>query len=200
MNNAINQNITFKDVANKSSLNEGTCSVDNCNGWGTHYSLVNLNGINVLIQFCKKHADEVENILSTSMSQQQYYGGLCAEESCKNPITRVGVMEVNGFSTLIPACEIHAKQIENVLLNGNEILKIPTFKCIPRDDFGDGMMFFCPYCQEWHKHGEGDGQRIAHCNREDSPLKETGYFIELIPYDELMEIREAIDSYLEFER
>ncbi|WP_319506913.1 hypothetical protein [uncultured Methanolobus sp.] len=36
-------------------------------------------------------------------------------------------------------------------------------------------------------------------NRKTSPLGKTGYFIELMPYDELVDVKEAIELYLEFE-
>lgn len=199
MNTKINQNITFTNVENKNSINGGTCSVDNCSGWGTHYDSINLNGTVIFISFCKKHADDVKHILSTTMSQYPYFDGVCGEECCENSTTKAGIIEIDGLSVTVHVCDYHASQIGNVLLDGEEVIQIPTFKCIPRDDFENGMMFFCPYCQEFHKHGEGDGQRIAHCSRKDSPLIKTGYFIKLMQYNELLELKESIDSYLEFE-
>ncbi|WP_407282857.1 hypothetical protein V7O61_02435 [Methanolobus sp. WCC1] len=199
MNEMIKQNITFKHIKDKDSINDGICSVVNCNGWGTHDALVKVNGTNLFISFCKKHADEVENTLVTSMCQHPYFDGVCAEESCEKPITRVGMIEINNLFISINVCENHAKHIGNIILNGEEVIKIPTFKCIPRIDFEGGMMFFCPHCQEWHKHSQKNGHRVAHCSRDESPLKKTGYIIEMMPYDELIEVKEAIDLYLEFE-
>lgn len=42
---------------------------------------------------------------------------------------------------------------------------------------------WCPFCVDWHHHGAKDGHpamfghRVAHCHRDDSPLRETGYYI-----------------------
>lgn len=197
MNNKICQDIFFQDIGYKDSTNSGTCSVNNCSSWGAHYAFIDLNDSKVFIPFCKKHADELEKHLYTSMSKHSYSDGFCAEEHCSNPVTKTGTIEVNGLSISINVCEIHGKQIGNVLFKDNEVIKIPTFKCIPRIDFEDGMMFFCPYCQKWHKHAEGNGHRVAHCDSQDSPLIKTGYYIELMQYDEIVEVREVIDLYFE---
>lgn len=199
MNNTIKQDITFKDITSKDSFNDGACSMENCNEWSTHYALVNLNGTKVFIPFCKKHAYDIENDLYTGSILNPNADGMCAEEHCDNLITKVDVLEINGISISIPACEVHARHIGNVLLRDGEISKIPTFKCIPQADFEAGMMFYCPHCHEWHKHVERNGHRIAHCSREDSPLTKTGYIIEMMPYEELVDVKETIELYLDFE-
>lgn len=41
-----------------------------------------------------------------------------------------------------------------------------------------GLEVKCPYCQETHKHGAGEGHRMAHCCKEvGSPYLETGYVL-----------------------
>lgn len=42
--------------------------------------------------------------------------------------------------------------------------------------YGKGLKFWCPFCRNWHHHGEGLGHRVAHCGK-DTPFKETGYFL-----------------------
>jgi len=75
--------------------------------------------------------------------------------------------------------------------------KIPVIKCLPRPDFQGGMMFWCPFCRKYHRHGRGDGHRAAHCTNPDSPYNETGYIIRMMSKKELRDIRKAIDEYLE---
>lgn len=45
---------------------------------------------------------------------------------------------------------------------------------------------WCPYCAKWHNHSWDAGSnrravahRVAHCFKEDSPFKQTGYFIRI---------------------
>lgn len=53
--------------------------------------------------------------------------------------------------------------------------------------------FFCPYCKCIHTHGNIDGHRIAHCTKDDSPFKKTGY---VIVTEEFMEcIHHFIESH-----
>lgn len=68
-------------------------------------------------------------------------------------------------------------------------------KCIPRPDFPQGMMFYCPFCEKWHLHGIGNGYRSPHCNQK-SPLYERDYYIKMASKKELKEIRDAINAYL----
>lgn len=75
--------------------------------------------------------------------------------------------------------------------------KIPVIKCLPRPDFPEGMMFYCPFCQNWHSHGIGNGPRAAHCTVPESPFYEHGYFIKMLPKAELRKIAKAIKRYLE---
>jgi hypothetical protein len=39
---------------------------------------------------------------------------------------------------------------------------------------GRQLQFYCPHCRDWHRHGLGDGYRIAHCHKRDSPLLARG--------------------------
>ncbi len=59
----------------------------------------------------------------------------------------------------------------------------PTFKCrVIWAEYGGFRLpqyeFDCPYCKRPHRHGALDGHRVAHCNSPDSPLRETGYWLE----------------------
>ena len=74
--------------------------------------------------------------------------------------------------------------------------KIPVIKCLPRDDFPDGLMFWCPFCEDWHRHGKGDGHRVAHCTVSNSPFNQTGYELRMMSKKELRDIRKAIDDHL----
>jgi len=72
---------------------------------------------------------------------------------------------------------------------------IPTLK-----GYTDGKQIhvWCPFCREWHHHGEGSsatiykGHRVAHCHSEDSPLRQTGYYVESFNIDELEAIAEPL--------
>jgi len=70
-----------------------------------------------------------------------------------------------------------------------------TIKCLPRDDFEGGMMFWCPYCKTWHRHGRGDSHRVAHCTEKSSPYKEEGYIIKMMTKRELKNVQKAIEMY-----
>jgi hypothetical protein len=59
--------------------------------------------------------------------------------------------------------------------------KIPVIKCLPRPDFPEGMMFWCPFCNRWHMHGIGNGPRVSHCFNPDSPHYHSEYKIQMIP-------------------
>jgi hypothetical protein len=59
------------------------------------------------------------------------------------------------------------------------------------------MMFQCPFCKTWHLHGIGNGPRVDHCTNPESPFKQHGYFIKMLPKAELREIMLAIRDYLE---
>ncbi|MBT4110750.1 hypothetical protein HOE37_02765 [Candidatus Woesearchaeota archaeon] len=57
--------------------------------------------------------------------------------------------------------------------------EIPVFECVKRKDFLGGLQFFCPFCKALHKHGMGEGHRIAHCFDQRSPYTRTGYILKL---------------------
>lgn len=72
---------------------------------------------------------------------------------------------------------------------------ITTIRCLPRDDFAGGMMFWCPHCKEWHKHGKNAGHRGAHCVSEGSPYAKEGYIIEMMTQAELDDVQDGIELY-----
>lgn len=67
--------------------------------------------------------------------------------------------------------------------------EIPVIKALPRPDFKEGLMFWCPFCKEWHRHGKGKGHRHAHCTNPDSPYNITGYILEPISKKKLQKIK-----------
>ncbi|MBA7538822.1 hypothetical protein ES705_31099 [subsurface metagenome] len=68
----------------------------------------------------------------------------------------------------------------------------PVLKGFYVDDIR--IKVWCPFCQEWHYHGAeeyftktgGEGHRAAHCDlHRGSPLRATGYYVELFTRKEL---------------
>ena len=55
---------------------------------------------------------------------------------------------------------------------------IPIVYCTHRKDYPQGLEFFCIFCGRVHKHGSGEGHRVAHCTNNFSPFKKTGYYLE----------------------
>lgn len=56
--------------------------------------------------------------------------------------------------------------------------KYPVLAAFERN--GEGMLTaWCPYCEKWHYHGEGEGHRIAHCD-DGSPFQTTGYILKKV--------------------
>ncbi|WP_425277540.1 hypothetical protein [Methylobacterium nodulans] len=43
----------------------------------------------------------------------------------------------------------------------------------------DSTVAWCPYCEDVHHHGTGGGRRAAHCVREESPCRVTGYSLDV---------------------
>jgi hypothetical protein len=37
---------------------------------------------------------------------------------------------------------------------------------------------WCIHCRRWHYHGQGEGHRVAHCSKPDSPYERTGYILQ----------------------
>ena len=72
---------------------------------------------------------------------------------------------------------------KTVFLGFKEISKkiVPIIECYERTDiFLEGSMeFYCIFCKKTHRHGKGNGHRIAHCSNIKSPFIETGYIINL---------------------
>jgi hypothetical protein len=48
---------------------------------------------------------------------------------------------------------------------------------ITRPDGTELFAAWCPFCTTYHVHGAGEGHRVAHCYRDDSPLREKGYIL-----------------------
>lgn len=45
----------------------------------------------------------------------------------------------------------------------------------------EGMLSgWCPFCQDWHHHGVGEGHRVSHCINDNSPFKKTGYMLKKV--------------------
>ena len=56
----------------------------------------------------------------------------------------------------------------------------PSLPAVASRD-GVNAIVWCRYCDDFHWHGNGDGGRVAHCVVSDSPYRETGYVLELVP-------------------
>jgi hypothetical protein len=55
-------------------------------------------------------------------------------------------------------------------------LDAPTLPAYEMDVAGITVWWvWCVHCDDWHDHGAGEGHRIAHCRRGDSPYHEHGY-------------------------
>lgn len=54
--------------------------------------------------------------------------------------------------------------------------KYPVLLAYPRKD-GLGLQVWCPFCKRWHLHGWVFGHRVAHCSKESSPFRKTGYIL-----------------------
>jgi DNA-binding Lrp family transcriptional regulator len=119
--------------------------------------------------------------------------------------------------------ELDKKIIEIMLKNLREQSEDPIasllfdkhrihIKCfpVPLGNSKFGMQFWCPICEMWHNHGIGEGHRVAHCVHEITragesfervnPLAEHGYVINMMSKDELIAIRDNINSYLKKSR
>ncbi len=46
---------------------------------------------------------------------------------------------------------------------------------VPAYETRHGLAVWCIHCREWHRHGRGDGHRLAHCRSATSPYLSTGY-------------------------
>ncbi|OKL37604.1 hypothetical protein [Domibacillus mangrovi] len=44
------------------------------------------------------------------------------------------------------------------------------------------MAVWCPYCVDFHLHGQEEGHVVAHCIDPESPFNSTGYYIKKIKY------------------
>lgn len=57
---------------------------------------------------------------------------------------------------------------------------------LPAYDTGRNLIVWCDHCRVWHAHGrsnggsDGDGHRVAHCHKPNSPYDRSGYFIRYI--------------------
>lgn len=54
---------------------------------------------------------------------------------------------------------------------------------LPAYDTGRSLVVWCAHCHRWHSHGrgnsgnDGDGHRVAHCIKPNSPYDRTGYVL-----------------------
>jgi hypothetical protein len=55
-------------------------------------------------------------------------------------------------------------------------MEYPTIEAV-KSKLGHQLEFYCTYCRKWHFHGRGDGHRVAHCFKPDSPYKRHGYVL-----------------------
>lgn len=58
---------------------------------------------------------------------------------------------------------------------------------LPAYDTGRNLIVWCDHCHVWHAHGrgyhggsEGDGHRVAHCHKPNSPYSRSGYIIRYV--------------------
>ena len=102
--------------------------------------------------------------------------GLCAEKTCNEEHTHFVTVLLWGVNTVICYCEKHANIYEAFeWLKDHPIKeKCPTILCKKTKD---GLEFFCDFCGENHRHGNGDGDRAAHCTNPNSPYIKTGYIL-----------------------
>lgn len=56
-----------------------------------------------------------------------------------------------------------------------EGVKIPVIY-VTRDKYTGFCSFWCKYCNKLHHHGQGDGHRVAHCDK-NSPYHDKGYIL-----------------------
>lgn len=63
-------------------------------------------------------------------------------------------------------------QFPDILPDGR---RIPSLLAVRDSD--TTVRVFCRYCSRWHVHGDGGGHRVAHCQADDSPYRDTGYFL-----------------------
>ena len=109
--------------------------------------------------------------------------GMCVEKTCNEKHTKMTHQVIQGIKLILTFCERHSEQFENK--GKNPILgyegEFPVMLCVPRTDIDFGMKFYCKPCRQDHRHGDGEGHRVAHCDDyfEASPYKDTGYIITL---------------------
>jgi hypothetical protein len=65
---------------------------------------------------------------------------------------------------------------------------------LPRPDYKGGFIFWCPFCNCWHRHGVGKGHRVAHCTNPVSPFNETGYILKPIPKAIMKKLAKAMEN------
>lgn len=65
---------------------------------------------------------------------------------------------------------------------------VPVLLGFNRSKSDNSLMVWCPYCSEWHNHGNEQGHVIAHCTKNQSPFKETGYRIKKVTKTDMKKI------------
>ena len=73
-------------------------------------------------------------------------------------------------------------------------IKRPCFKAFPtyyREFKTGSVALWCPWCETWHYHGAKGViatrklHKVAHCQEDDSPLHEGGYYIKMVSKEDL---------------
>ena len=57
------------------------------------------------------------------------------------------------------------------------MMDAPIILAETRDDYLNGLKFYCRFCRRDHLHGSFEGHRIAHCDSKKSPYYNTGYIL-----------------------
>jgi hypothetical protein len=87
------------------------------------------------------------------------------------------------------------KQINKIGFSLDNHKLTPIILCDSRIDFPQGMEFYCKYCKIKHKHGIGDGHRVAHCEANNSPYFNAGY-VTILNRGNLKDTKEALIFHL----
>ena len=110
--------------------------------------------------------------------------GMCIEKGCSKKYTEITHVKINGMDIIFTFCKQHAGVYEAFdWVKKNPLEKQPTILCEERDDGVKGLQFFCEYCGEIHRHGIGEGHRVAHCSNPHSPYKKDGYILKEVKND-----------------
>ena len=48
-------------------------------------------------------------------------------------------------------------------MDNKDVYKVPVLLGVPDGD--GGLIVWCPWCVDWHRHGHIEGFRVAHCGK-----------------------------------